>query len=127
MTYEGWKPVANNRYELVGKEYVAGYMTGEEMANITNANLHSKYDMKKVELRVLNSDGGRWIKKLLVEKAIYQADSYHIKEKIGTQVRDVEDVERLREMFWKKEYSQMIEYVETLKYKYNGEYEEIQN
>ena len=55
MTYEGWKEIGKNRYELVGKEFVAGYMTGEEMADITNANLHSKYDMNKVELRVLNS------------------------------------------------------------------------
>ena len=81
MTYEGWKEIGKNRYELVGKEFVAGYMTGEEMADITNANLHSKYDMNKVELRVLNSDGGSWIKKLLTAKAIYQADSYHLKEK----------------------------------------------
>ena len=58
MTYEGWKETGKNRYELVGKEYVAGYMTGEEMADITNANLHSKYNMNQVELRVLNSDGG---------------------------------------------------------------------
>lgn len=29
-------------------------------------------------------------------------------------------------MFYKKEYSQMIEYVETLKYKYNGEVEEVE-
>ena len=36
MTYEGWKEVGKNRYELVGKEYVAGYMSGEEMADITN-------------------------------------------------------------------------------------------
>lgn len=125
MTYEGWKKVAMNRYELVGKEYVSGYMTGEDMANITNANLHSKYNMEKVELRVLNSDGGSWIKKLLVTGTIYQADSYHIKEKINTQVKDLEDAEKLKEMFWKKEYSEMIEYVEDLKYKYNGEYEEI--
>lgn len=82
MTYEGWKEVGKNRYALVGKEYVAGYMSGEEMANITNANLHSKYNMSKVELRVLNSDGGSWIKKLLTRKTIYQADSYHIKEKM---------------------------------------------
>lgn len=126
MTYEGWKKVAQNRYELVGKEYVAGYMSGEEMANITNANLHSKYNMSKVELRVLNSDGGKWIKKLMVSKTIYQADSYHLKEKINTQVRDIEDADKLKEMFWKKEYSQMIEYVEELKYKYDGEYEEVQ-
>lgn len=126
MTYEGWKEIGKNRYELVGKEYVAGYMTGEEMADITNANLHSKYDMSKVELRVLNSDGGSWIKRLLVSKAIYQADSYHLKEKIITHVRDTKDVEFLKDLFYKKEYSKMIEYVEALKYKYDGEVEEIE-
>lgn len=126
MTYEGWKEIGKNRYELVGKEYVAGYMTGEEMADITNANLHSKYDMSKVELRVLNSDGGSWIKRLLVTKAIYQADSYHLKEKIATHVRDNEDVELLKNMFYKKEYLKMIDYVEELKYKYDGEVEEVE-
>ncbi len=125
MTYEGWKEIGKNRYELVGKEYVAGYMSGEEMANITNANLHSKYDMSKVELRVLNSDGGSWIKKLLVRKSIYQADSYHLREKINTHVRDTEDAEILKTKFYQKEYSKMIEYVEGLKYKYDGECDEV--
>ena len=82
--------------------------------------------LSKVELRVLNSDGGSWIKKLLVKKAIYQADSYHLKEKIIAHVRNAEDVEILKTMFYKKEYSQMIEYVETLKYKYDGEVEEVE-
>ena len=126
MTYEGWKETGKNRYALVGKEYVAGYMTGEEMADITNANLHSKYNMSKVELRVLNSDGGSWIKRLLTAKSIYQADSYHLKEKITTHVRDTEDVEILKDMFYKKEYLRMIEYVEALKYKYDGEVEEVE-
>lgn len=126
MTYEGWKEIGKNRYALAGKEYVAGYMSGEEMSDITNANLHSKYDMSKVELRVLNSDGGSWIKKLLTAKAIYQADSYHLKEKITTHVRDAEDSEILKVMFYKKEYSKMIEYVEALKYKYDGEVQEVE-
>ncbi|MCF0125156.1 MAG: UPF0236 family protein [Clostridia bacterium] len=126
MTYEGWKEVGKNRYAIVGKEYVAGYMSGEEMANITNANLYSKYDMSKVEIRVLNSDGGSWIKKLLTAKAIYQADSYHLKEKISSHVRDTEDIEILKNMFYKREYLKMINYVETLKYKYDGEVEEVE-
>lgn len=126
MTYEGWKEIGKNRYELVGKEYVAGYMSGEEMADITNANLHSKYDMSKVELRVLNSDGASWIKRLLVAKAIYQADSYHLKEKINTNVKETVDAEILKNMFYKKEYLKMIEYVEELKYKYGGEYSEVE-
>lgn len=126
MTYEGWKEVGKNRYALVGKEYVAGYMTGEEMANITNANLYSKYNMSKVKLRVLNSDGGSWIKRLLATKTIYQADSYHLKEKITTHVRDVEDSEYLKKLFYQKEYLKMIEYVESLKYKYDGEIQEVE-
>ena len=82
--------------------------------------------MSKVELRVLNSDGGSWIKRLLTEKTIYQADSYHLKEKITTHVRDTEDSEILKAMFYKREYSKMIEYVEGLKYKYDGEVEEVE-
>ena len=126
MTYEGWQEIGKNRYALVGKEFVAGYMTGEDMANITNANLHSKYDMSKVELRVLNSDGASWIKKLLTAKAIYQADIYHLREKITTHVRDAEDAENLKALLYKKEYEKMIEFVESLKYKYNGEVQEIE-
>ena len=126
MTYEGWKKVGTNRFALVGKEYVAGYMTGEEMAQITSANLHSKYDMSKVELRVLNSDGASWIKQLAVAGVIHQADSFHIRERISRQVREQEDVEILKEMFWEREYKEMIEYVEYLKYKYDGESEEVE-
>ena len=65
-------------------------------------------------------------KKLLTAKAIYQADSYHLKEKISTHVRDKEDSEYLKTLFYKKEYSKMIEYVEELKYKYDGEAQEIE-
>ena len=96
------------------------------MSDITNANLYSKYNMSKVELRVLNSDGGRWIKKLLTAKTIYQADSYHLKEKIAKNVRDTEDAEVLKALFYKKEYSKMVEYTESLKYKYEGEVEEVE-
>lgn len=126
MSYEGWKEIGKNRYELIGKEYVSGYMTGEKMAEIMNSTLYSKYDMKKVEMRILNSDGGSWIQKLLVRGAIYQADSYHIKEKISLCVKEQEDVKELNKMFWNKEYEKMIDYVEILKYKYDGEYEEVE-
>jgi hypothetical protein len=126
MTYEGWKQIGINRFALVGKEYVAGYITGEEMGEIISANLHSKYDMSKVELKVLNSDGASWIKQLLMAGMIHQADNFHIREKISVMVREPEDVDILKEMFFKREYKEMIEYVEFLKYKYDGECEEIE-
>jgi hypothetical protein len=125
MTYEGWKKEGKNRYKLIGKEYVAGFMDGEKMAEIIKANIYSKYDIRQIELNVTNSDGASWIKKLVPNKGIYQADTYHLLEKIKTHIREKEDAEEVIKMYWKEEYTSMIEYVEYLKYKYDGEYEEV--
>lgn len=125
MTYEGWKKEGQKRYKLVGKEYIAGFMNGDEMGELMKAKIYSKYDVKQIELNVTNSDGANWIRKLVPEKGIYQADCYHLKEKINTHIREREDAEKVVKMYWKQEYCEMIEYVENLKYKYDGEYEEV--
>lgn len=125
MTYEGWKEIGKNRYELVGKEYVVGYMSGEEMAQITNANLYSKYKMDKVTIRALNSDGGSWIQKLKTEKTIVQADPYHFQEKISTCIESEEDIKKMKQLYYKRQYEEMIKFINDLKYKCGGECEQI--
>lgn len=125
MTYEGWKKVGKNRYELVGKEYVVGYMTGEKMAQITNANLYNKYKMDKVKIRALNSDGGSWIQKLKTEKTIVQADPYHFQEKISACIEDEEDVKKMKQLYYKRQYREMMKFINELKYKCGGECEQI--
>ena len=126
MTYEGWKEEGKNRYKLMGKEYVAGFMDGEKIAEIMRTKVYSKYDISKIELNVTNSDGASWIKRLVPKNGIYQADCYHLKEKINTNVREKEDVEEIIKMYWNEKYVEMIEYVENLKYKYDGECEEVE-
>ena len=125
MTYEGWKEVGKNRYELVGKEYVVGYMSGEEMAQITNANLYSKYKMDKVKIRALNSDGGSWIQKLKTDKTLVQADPYHFQEKISTCIEDEEDIQKMKQLYYKRQYNEMMKFINELKYKCGGECEQI--
>ena len=126
MTYEGWKEEGKNRYKLIGKEYVAGFMDGEKIAEIMRTKVYSKYDVSKIELNVTNSDGANWIKRLVPKNGIYQADCYHLKEKIITNVREKEDAEEIIKMYWNEKYAEMIEYVESLKYKYDGECEEVE-
>ncbi len=116
---------SKNRYKLIGKEYIAGFMSGDEMAELMKSNIYAKYNNSKIELNVTNSDGASWIKKIVPEKGIYQADTYHLNEKIKTHIKEKEDAEEVIKMYWNKEYLKMIEYVEELKYKYNGEYEEV--
>ena len=125
MTYEGWKKVGENRYGLVGKEYVVGYMSGEEMAQITNANLYSKYKMDNVEIRALNSDGGSWIQKLKTDKTIVQADSYHFQEKIRICIEDEEDIKKMKQLYYKRQYNEMMKFIDELKYKCGGECEKV--
>ena len=55
MTYEGWKEIGKNRYELVGKEFVAGYRQEKKWQILPMQTCIVKYDMNKVELRVLNN------------------------------------------------------------------------
>lgn len=126
MTYEGWKEEGKNRYKLIGKEYVSGFMDGEKMAEIMRTKIYTKYDVSKIELNVTNSDGAGWIKRLVPKNGIYQADCYHLKEKIITNVREKEDTEELIKMYWNEKYTEMIEYAESLKYKYDGECEEVE-
>ena len=126
MTYEGWKEEGKNRYKLIGKEYVAGFMDGEKIAEIMRTKVYSKYDVSKIELNVTNSDGANWIKRLVPKNGIYQADCYHLKEKIITNVREKEDAEEIIKMYWNEKYAEMIEYVESLKYKYDGECDEVE-
>ena len=101
-------------------------MDGKKIAEIMRTKIYSKYDVSKIELNVTNSDGANWIKKLVPKNGIYQADCYHLKEKINTNVREKEDAEEIIKMYWNEKYVEMIEYVESLKYKYGGECEEVE-
>jgi hypothetical protein len=93
-----------------------------EFANEILRNMLEEYDKKIMDSR----DTTEFRHKGKETPTIYQADSYHLKEKINTQVKEKEDADKLKEMFWEKEFSQMIEYVEELKYKYDGEYKEVE-
>ena len=125
-TYEGWKKIGKDRYEVIGKEFVCGYDTAEELADIKYARLHEKYNMDKVKIKPINSDGAKWIRETALPGSIYQADCYHVQDKIYSHVLEQEDQQLLIKMFWEKKYDEMINYAEELKYKYGGEIKEIE-
>lgn len=104
-------------------------MTGLSISGVAVWNIVQKLgeEIKKYEQEKVEAHQNDKLKAGEKETpVIYQADSYHLREKINTYVRETEDAEILRNMFYKKEYSEMIEYVEALKYKYDGEVEEVE-
>ena len=125
ITYEGWKKEGKNRYKLVGKEYIAGFMDGDKMAELMQTSLYSKYDIGKIELNVTNSDGASWIQKLVPKNGIYQADQYHVIEKIKQHIKEKEDLDMVLNLYYKREAQGILKYIEELKKKCGGEYEEV--
>jgi hypothetical protein len=118
--YEGWKE-KNKRYEIVNKMYIAGFMTSDEIRKIRETKIYSKYNVEKIQYRVINGDGALWINKLAGKNIIRQKDKFHIHQEIIRDIEEKEEQEKVRKMFESKEYKKIIPYIEELKYKSGGE------
>jgi hypothetical protein len=118
--YEGWK-LRNNRYEIVNKMYIAGFMTTEEIKQLRETKIYSKYNIDKIQYRIINGDGALWINKLAGKNIIRQKDKFHIHQEIIRDIEEKEEQEKVRKMFEQKEYKKIIPYIEELKYKSGGE------
>lgn len=120
VTYEGWKK-EDTRHRLVNKTYIAGMMSSKKLEKIRNARIYQKYDEEKIELRVMNGDGARWIKNITARGAISQKDNFHIQQEIVRDIAEKEYRKELTKMIEEKRYNEVQGYIENLKYELGGE------
>lgn len=76
--YEGWKDAAGNRSSLSGKTVMAGIESAEEFHEKWEAKIESIYDPEKIGRRILNGDGGSWIKDEYDADVVKQLDRFHV-------------------------------------------------
>ncbi|MEG0138323.1 MAG: UPF0236 family protein [Bacilli bacterium] len=124
--YEGFLKVAKGKNKLINKKVFA------QMDNIINIKERSRiyiektYNMSKLKMIILNSDGGTWTKEKSKGIAFYQMDMHHIKDMIARNIREKEDIEKLYKMLKENKYEEMLTFAESLKYAYDGEVSEIE-
>ena len=82
--HEGWKETAPKRFELANKTVVCDIASGTEFNKRKEAVLSSKYNTDEISIRIFNSDGGGWIKKLhdYNDEVQFQLDPFHIQKAI---------------------------------------------
>ena len=115
VSYEGWKK-DDKRHSLVNKMYIAGFMTSAELKQIRNAQIYQKYDVSKIELRILNGDGAPWINQLATKETIQQRDNFHIHQEIIRDIQEEEYRRQLERLIAEKRYEEVPVYLEYLKY-----------
>ena len=112
--YEGWDAEKDkqNRSTLVEKTTLAGMEKSSEFHGKREACIRKKYNADEIGQRILNGDGGGWIKEPYDPETIFQLDRYHIYQEILRKISDKEAQEKIRKLFDAEKTEEMLEYIE---------------
>ena len=111
--YEGWdaEKEKEGRSTLVGKSMLAGMEDAKEFHEKKEAHIRKHYDADEVRQRVLNGDGGSWIRDPHDPDVIFQLDRYHIQQEILRKIRDEKARASIRELLEGNKPDEMLEYI----------------
>lgn len=112
--YEGWDADKEKqaRSTLVGKTMLAGMENSTEFHEKREACIRKKYNADEIGQRILNGDGGSWIKEPYDSETIFQLDRYHIYQEILRKISDKEVQKSIRSLFDEEKIDEMLEYIQ---------------
>lgn len=111
--YEGWdaQKEKEGRSTLVGKAMLAGMEESQTFHQKREACIRQKYDADEIGQRILNGDGGSWIKEPYDPEAIIQLDRYHIYQEILRKIKDPKAQQDIRQLLEEEKIDEMLEYI----------------
>lgn len=115
IAYEGWKKVSKERYEVAHKLVCAGFEPAAEFRKRKEGMLGSEYNLDEIKMRILNGDGGSWIKKQSDgEETHYQLDPFHKSRAIIRNVRDKQAKATMLAFLKENKYEEILMYLSAL-------------
>ena len=111
--YEGWdaEKEKEGRSSLVGKVMLAGMEDSKTFHEKREACIHRRYDADEIGQRILNGDGGSWIREPYDPDAIFQLDRYHIYQEVLRKIKDKKARQEIRELLEGEKIEEMLEYI----------------
>ena len=109
--YEGWDKDQQRRSTLVGKTMLAGMETSRLFHEKREALIEKKYDVDEIQQRILNGDGGSWIKETYDPDAIFQLDRYHVYQEILRKISDRNAQREARNLFEEGKTEKLLEFL----------------
>ena len=113
VAYKGWEKDGKANTKLVGKIMTAGMENANEFLAIREAMLQKKYNTDEIEIRILNGDGGSWIKDPYEPETVFQLDRFHIYQAILRKIPDKKAQKAIRELIDEDKIEESFEYIET--------------
>ena len=97
----------------MNKKMLAGMEKSGQFHQKREALIEKVYDADEIGQRILNGDGGSWIKEDYDPEVIFQLDRFHIYREIKKKIRDVEAQKRIKELLEQKKAEEMLEYIQV--------------
>lgn len=116
IAHEGWKKTAPNRCELANKTAVCDIASGTEFNKRKEAVLSSKYNTDEISMRIFNSDGGGWIKKLhnYNDEVHFQLDPFHLQKAIRSSDVGGDYLKQVEAMLRENRLAELFEYLDAV-------------
>lgn len=111
-TYEGWEGQSTAQSRLVGKTMLAGMEKSVEFHEKREAQLRDQYDADEIGQRVLNGDGGSWIRDPYDAATVFQLDRFHIHKAIREKIQDTKAQREIVELFRQNRMEEMLDYIQ---------------
>lgn len=112
VMYEGWEKDGKKNSRLKNKTVLAGMENSNEFHEKREAQIHRKYNADEIEQRILNGDGGSWIKDPYNPDVIFQLDRFHIYQEIKRKIGNKEAERQITQLFHEKKMDEMLEYIQ---------------
>ena len=106
--YEGWE-AGNKESRLVNKVMLAGMESSSLFHEKREALIEKTYNVDEIQQRVLNGDGGNWIREPYDPETIFQLDRFHIYQEIKRKLKEKEAQKAVTELFEAKQIDQMLD------------------
>jgi hypothetical protein len=112
VMYEGWEKDGKENNRLSNKKVLAGMESSSEFLEKREAQIRRNYNADEIGQRILNGDGGSWIKDPYDTEVIFQLDRFHIYQEIQRKISNKEAVKSITEFFEQNEIEKMLEYIQ---------------
>ena len=95
----------------MGKTMLAGMEDSHTFHEKREACIRQKYDADEIGQRILNGDGGKWIKEPYDPDVVFQLDRYHIYQEVLRKIKEKKAQKAIRELLEEEKIEEMLEYI----------------
>lgn len=115
VAYDGWEPKGKDRYALRNKLMVCGFEESKEFQRKKEGAIAAKFNTDEITIRILNGDGGGWIKRGLVDADVhFQLDPFHKNREIIRKVKDATQRETVIRLLSEKRIDDLLLYIKGI-------------